>query len=317
GWWGIRVNAGAPREAPEAEKILALQAQMPFQLLIPAYLPASYDRKNMEISITETGPSGEPMVQMTYYSPDGPPLFIREWIPVNPDMEILAGSRPVETKWGKGWMLKQDLDLLVLWVSIGPMRASIYTPDQTLIDKEHLLAIGESLGPASNRQVFSFVVNPPSIKEAQPPPPVEIETNAEGVQEVVLVITPGGYSPLRFAVKKGVPVRLIFRQLGQVGCGNELNFPTTPGEYASLRLDTPSESEVLEFTPEAVGVFEFYGGHVMFKGEMYVNEDGSGGYPAGHPAGRMRLARRGGRCRCVPKPERHQPGRVGGHRSHC
>jgi plastocyanin domain-containing protein len=42
------------------------------------------------------------------------------------------------------------------------------------------------------------------IKEMAPPPPVEIKVNDQGVQELTLVVTPGGYSPLRFAVKKGV-----------------------------------------------------------------------------------------------------------------
>jgi hypothetical protein len=272
GWWLNRANADVAREAPEAEKVLALQADMPFQILIPAYLPDSYDRTKVEILINRVGPSGEPMVQLTYPSIGGAPLFIREWVPTNPDMEILAASRPVETKWGNGWLLKQGEDLIVLWVSIGPMRVSIYTTDQKIIDKNHLLAIGETMGPASNRQVFSFVLNPPEMKEAKPAPPVEIETNAEGVQEVTLIVTPGGYSPLRFSVKKGVKVRLVFRMLGEVGCGNELNFPVSSTNLASLTLKSPSDKQVLEFTPEETGRFEFFCGHLMYRGLMYVHE---------------------------------------------
>ena len=90
---------------------------------------------------------------------------------------------------------------------------------------EQLLGIAESLGPASNRQVFSFVVEQPQIHEMAPEPPYVVPLNEAGVQEVTLVVTPGGYSPVRFLVKKGTPVHLIFRQLGQVGCGNELIFP--------------------------------------------------------------------------------------------
>lgn len=271
-WWAVQARSSMPKEAPEAPKVLSLQTNMPFQILIPAYLPPQFDRQNADIKINTLGPGGEPMVEITYPTPEGASLFIREWVPVNPSLEILAASHPVETKWGRGWLLKQGEDLIALWVDIGPLRVSIFTTNQLLVDKEHLLAIGEALGPASNQQVFSFIVNPPEIKEAAPPPPVEIKPNAEGVQEVNLIVTPGGYSPLRFQVKKGVKVRLTFRQLGQVGCGNELNFPTTPGNYASLYLKSPTDTQVLEFTPEQVGQFEFHCSHVMYRGIMYVTE---------------------------------------------
>ena len=55
------------------------------------------------------------------------------------------------------------------------------------------------------------------------PPAEEVPVNAEGVQEVMLVVSRSGYTPIHFAVKAGIPVRLIFRQLGYVPGGNELN----------------------------------------------------------------------------------------------
>ena len=153
-------------------------------------------------------------------------------------MEILAASRPIETKWGDGWLLKQGEDLVAIWVDVGPLRASIYTNDQCMPVENTCWPSPTTWDPASNRQVFNFVVDPPAVREVPPPPPVGSPINAEGVQEVDLIITPGGYSPLRFAVKKGVPVRLTFRQLGQVGCGNELNFPIGPTTISpALRLD--------------------------------------------------------------------------------
>ena len=269
GWLASTPPASA--EAPEAGKILGIQANMPFQILIPAYLPQEFDRAGVLTQVDQSGPGNEPMVQLTYRTRAGATLFAREWVPVNPDMEILGGSRPIETKWGRGWLVSRE-GLAALWVDIGPLRASIYSHNVDVLPKEQLLAIAESLGPASNRQVFSFVVDRPVIKEMAPPPPVEIKVNEQGVQELTLVVTPGGYSPLRFAVKKGVPVRLIFRQLGQVGCGNEIIFPANPESPSALRLDSPQDKQVLEFTPQQTGQFEFHCSHQMYRGIMTVKE---------------------------------------------
>lgn len=271
-WLAVQGRASEPTEAPEAQRVLDVQADMPFQILIPSFLPKEFDRATMQIDVQQTGPGGEPMAQLTYPTKKGQPLFIRQWVPVNPDKEILAASRPVQTKWGQGWLLKQGEGLIAIWIDIGPLRASIYTPDQRLIDKEHLLAIAETMGPASNRQVFDFVVDPPEVRAVEPPPPVEAALNADGVQEIDLIVTPGGYSPLRFSVQKGVPVKLTFRQLGRVGCGNELNLPYGDNLQAGLKLDDPSDKEVFEFTPHVAGDFTFFCAHVMYKGIMTVRE---------------------------------------------
>jgi hypothetical protein len=243
---------------------------MPFQILIPAYLPPEFDREKMEITVSQSGPGGEPMVQLAYPTAQGAVLFVREWVPVNADMEILAASRPVETKWGKGWLLTQGDSLAALWVDIGPLRASVYSSNVDILPREHILEIAETLGPVSSQQVFTFVVATPVIKEMAPPPPVEIPINDQGVQEFTLVVTPGGYDPLRFSVKAGVPVRMTFRQLGQVGCGNELIFPDNPQSPSSLRLANESDQQVLEFTPQQVGDFQFFCSHRMYRGVMTV-----------------------------------------------
>jgi hypothetical protein len=272
GIWLFNSSTPVSAEAPEANKILSIQASMPFQILIPAYLPKEFDREKVETQVNQSGPGGEPMVQLAYHTKSGATLFVREWVPVNPSMEILAASRPIQTKWGQGWLLSQGTSLATVWVDVGPLRASIYTHNLDVLTREQLLAMAESLGPASNRQVFNFVVEKPVIKEMAPPPPVEIKVNDQGVQELTLVVTPGGYSPLRFAVKKGAPVRLIFRQLGQVGCGNELIFPANPNSPSELKLASPQDKQVLEFTPQQVGQFEFHCSHQMYRGIMTVKE---------------------------------------------
>ncbi len=273
GVWQASVNASAPREAPEAAKVLGVQANMPFQILIPAFLPTVFDRAGMDIKVDTAGPSGEPMAQLAYHTRQGATIFMHEWVPVNPDMEILAGSRPIETKWGKGWLLTQGGNsLAALWVDVGPLRISVYSPNLDVISKEQLVQVAETLGPPSNQQIFTFDLNPPKIKDMPPPPPVEIKPNAEGIQEVTLVVTPGGYSPLRFAVKKGVPVRLTFRKLGEVGCGDTLIFPGDPDNPTALSLDATHDKQVLEFTPQQTGEFQFHCAHMMYRGLMTVHD---------------------------------------------
>jgi hypothetical protein len=259
-------------EAPEYEKVQAVQGNMPFQILIPAFMPKEFDRAGVNIQVDQSGPGGEPMVQLTYRTIQGATLFLRQWVPVHPDKEILGASRPIQTKWGRGWLLTQGDTLAALWVDIGPLRTSIYSSDVQLISKELLLQMAETLGPASNQQVFSFSVEKTFIQELAPPPPEEIKVNDQGVQELTLVVTPGGYSPLRFAVRQGVPVRLLFRQLGQVGCGNELIFPANPESPSSLTLASEHDKQVLEFTPRHVGDFEFFCSHRMYRGVMTVRE---------------------------------------------
>jgi hypothetical protein len=91
GTWIVSSGAASgPTEAPEAQKVLDVQSGMPFQILIPAYLPREFDRAKMDIQVNQSGPGGEPMVQLTYRASNGATLFMREWVPVNPDMEVLA-----------------------------------------------------------------------------------------------------------------------------------------------------------------------------------------------------------------------------------
>jgi len=272
-WWAFDGWAEEIKEAPEAQKVLDFQSEMPFQILIPAYLPKQFLRAEMEIDINQNGPGNEPMVVLSYRTAKLQTLFIKEWVPVNPALEILAASRPIETKWGQGWLLKQGETLAAIWSDIGPLRVSVYTNNLDILPIEQLLAVTETLGPASNQQVFSFIVDPPTILEMKPPPPDEIPINSDGIQEVDLIVTPGGYDPLRFAVKLNVPVKLSFRQLGEVGCGNELNFPIGKDNLTTLKLASEDDRQVLEFIPKELGEFQFFCGHLMYRGVMYVVQE--------------------------------------------
>ncbi len=268
--WLFTNSTPAYAAAPEANKVLGVQSTMPFQILIPAYLPREFERAKVEIDVTQNGPSGEPMVQLAYRTQNGATVFIRQWVPGNPAKEVLYGSIPIQTKWGKGWLLSQGTSLSAIWVDIGPLRVSIYTQRVDVLPNERILQIADTLGPPSNQQVFFFSVATPQIKAADPPPVFEVPLNSDGIQELTLVVTPGGYSPLRFSVRKGIPVKLIFRQLGQVGCGNELLFPTDSTHRTELRLVNEKDKQELDFTPNEVGEFQFFCSHQMYRGIMFV-----------------------------------------------
>lgn len=270
--WHLAEDEPALAEAPEADAVLEVQQHLPFQILIPLYLPKGFDRASVNITVDQGGPNGEPVVELAYRMRRGQTINIRQWVPLNPDLETLAGSKPIETKWGKGWLLTQARGVIALWVDIGPLRASIYSHDQDVLTREKILQIAETMGPASRRQVFTFEVPKPEIREIPPPPPFEPEINEDGVQEFTLTITPGGYSPMRINVKKGIPVKLHFRALGEVGCGNTLILPIGGASAQSVTLESEQDEKIVEFTPQQAGAFTFFCGHYMYRGILTVVE---------------------------------------------
>ncbi|MFO7696146.1 MAG: cupredoxin domain-containing protein [Anaerolineae bacterium] len=102
------------------------------------------------------------------------------------------------------------------------------------------------------------------------PPPEVIPVNAEGVQEVVLVVSRSGYTPLHFSVQAGVPVRLVFRQLGYVPGGNELFVRWGENQQTYLILSSPTDTKTLDFTPQEPGEFRFSCPHDWYEGVMTV-----------------------------------------------
>jgi hypothetical protein len=270
--WRTLGAVPAPTEAPEATKVLAAQQDLKnFGILIPGYLPKGFDRAKVEVQVNQNGPAGEPAVDMVYRKGTSGAIFVHQWVPVNADLETLNGSRIIETKWGKSWLLTEGTDgLIAVWVDIGPLRVSLSSPDQQSVSRQQLVLAAETLALASNTQAFSFVTELPAIVDLAPPPPFEVKTNEQGVQELNLTITPGGYSPLRFAVKAGIPVKLIFQALGDVGCGSVLVFPTSPVSNTALTLSKERPTQTIDFTPEVVGDFQFVCGSNHYRGIMTV-----------------------------------------------
>jgi hypothetical protein len=139
-----------------------------------------------------------------------------------------------------------------------------YAPGDAAID---LLAPGlASVAPGQGVPAL-----PPRVAATGPLPPAEeIPINADGVQEVQLVISRSGYTPAHFAVKAGAPVRVVFRQLGYVPGGNILLVRWGQQQKQYLTLSSLTDKQVLEFTPQEQGDFKFNCPHDWYDGVMTV-----------------------------------------------
>ncbi len=262
GYLWIRNRNAEPSEAPEAESVLNVQLEMPFQVLIPAFLPGSFIREKAKINIDQVGPHGEPMVQLVYSTRRGDTLTFYEWLPNDQGVEVSGTS-------GKCMcMTSMDGNNVEHGFSVGSLRVMAKVSATNIVSYVEARAILDTLGPAVNRQIYSSVKQVPITYNV--PPAVDVPTNAQGVQELTLVVTPNGYSPEHFAVQKGIPVKLVFRQLGQVGCGNQLIFQWQDGKNATLTLAYSSDIQTLEFTPRETGDFRFNCPHFIYRGVMTV-----------------------------------------------
>jgi len=264
GYLWLRSSATKPREAPELEKVLAAQAEMPFQVLIPAYLPAAFDRKQVKINTQLSGPRGEPMIELVYSTRRGDTLALREWLPADQGTETQAGRRGCCCR---GAAL---CNLLEVGVEVGSLRVTAVPSSAALLSLAQKRLIVDTLGPPTNRQIYTSASEVPITYSL--PPAVDVPVNDTGIQELVLVVTPNGYVPAHFQVKKGVPVKLTFRQLGQVGCGNELIFSWETGQSVELKLASPGDAQVLEFVPRQTGDFPFNCPHLIYRGAMTVKD---------------------------------------------
>ncbi|RPI30683.1 MAG: hypothetical protein EHM70_13275 [Chloroflexota bacterium] len=261
----LKKGSAEAKEAPEAGLVLNTQAGLPFQVLIPAYLPPIFLRERMEIKAGLTGPEGQPMIQLVYPTRKGNSLVLSEWISAEAESDEEAKRSP---RCRCTCRLPDECEMLALEVTVGKLQVLLEFSVANLLTYEQLQFVIDTLGPAANQQVYSSVEEVPLTYSF--PPAVEVPVNEEGVQELTLVVTPDGYSPVHFAVKKDIPVRVIFKQLGQVGCGNELYLDWGEGESAYLYLASPSDKQVVEFTPSQPGEYIFHCPHYIYRGAMTI-----------------------------------------------
>lgn len=257
-----RFLPNAQQKAPEIARVLEAEANLPFQVLIPAYLPKRFDRAAVEIVLDQPGPLGEPMVMLVYTDRYNNTLTLSQWVPA--DRPAAGGEEETPS------LALVNADWTRAVVEKGAVRVVAETSTAGVLAPKQMKLMLDTLGIARGMEIYESLKQVPLEKSL--PPAVEVPANAEGVQEVMLIVNSAGYSPTHFSVRKNVPVRLIFTQYGEVGCGNELLFQAGNGERFDLLLDTPSDREVVEFTPKETGVFQFNCPHLFYIGAMSVTE---------------------------------------------
>ena len=89
----------------------------------------------------------------------------------------------------------------------------------------------------------------------------------DGVQVVEITVGPKGYQPGSIALKKGVPVRLVFTRIEDGGCAYQVQIP----EFGIRATDLPLNKPVtVVFTPKEEGEFTFACGMDMMQGALLV-----------------------------------------------
>lgn len=76
-----------------------------------------------------------------------------------------------------------------------------------------------------------------------------------------------GWSPNKFVLKKGVPVKWIINGKEITGCNNAIQVPKL-----NLKFDIKKGEQVIEFTPDEEGVIPFSCWMGMLRGSFIVKE---------------------------------------------
>jgi hypothetical protein len=255
----------------EVSRVLKAQESIHnFGILVPASLPDGFYRDSVDVKANENAPYAVPAIDILYTHQNGKTIFIREWIPANYSRENIMAMDTISTRWGTGKILNNSTEGgIILWTDIGPLRVNIVSSSGAA-SVEQVLNVVNTFELVSERQTNSFVSALPASQQIVPPGPLEIVNNGKGIQEVNLTITPGGYSPMRFSVKRGLPVRINFRAQGTVSCGNTLIFPDSSGSSTTLKVTKEQPVQVLEFTPVAAGDISFHCLNNCYRGFMTV-----------------------------------------------
>ena len=93
-------------------------------------------------------------------------------------------------------------------------------------------------------------------------------TNADGYQEIKMDVLASGWSPNKFVLKKGVPVKWIINGKEITGCNNAIQVPKL-----GLSFKIKPGLQTIEFTPDEEGVISFSCWMGMITGKFVVKEN--------------------------------------------
>ncbi len=271
---------GGPREAPEAPHVLDAQDAVAFQVLIPAFLPSVFDRSRARVDTTPDAGDGGQIVTISYPG-NGVEVVLQEWVgrdastgvqqpgaSANGSSSGLSAYRVVNCR--HQCMSAGRCQMSELEVTIGRTHVRLRLSAPGILTPQEMLSIVGTLGPATNARVYTALEDVPSTLTL--PDAIAVPVDDQGRQAFTLVVSPQGYAPAHVALKRGVPAVLTFRELGEVGCGNELIVSWGDAETATLTLASESDTKTIEFTPEQTGDFEFHCPHLIYRGAMTVTD---------------------------------------------
>lgn len=123
-----------------------------------------------------------------------------------------------------------------------------------------LTLTGLSAKAATVRENFKITLSRQGVEVADPN--VRLEN---GVQVVAMDVVARGYSPNRFTVRAGVPVRWEIQGVNTYGCQSVLQFPAL-----NLTKYIKPGLNVVEFTPQGAGQLPFHCAMGMYTGSFTV-----------------------------------------------
>jgi len=137
------------------------------------------------------------------------------------------------------------------------------------------LAFGWLVAPVSAaQQGFAspqYRIGAGAPSAASPPSGSQLAPVKGGVQEVALSVQGSSYMPNPIRVKKGIPVRLVADINAMPGCSKSIVIPDF-----GVRKTFRQGDNVVEFTPDKSGTFDFGCSMWMYVGKIVVEEaDGS------------------------------------------
>lgn len=92
----------------------------------------------------------------------------------------------------------------------------------------------------------------------------------DGVQVVKMTENNSGYSPNKFTIKKGIPVKWVIDAKAPYSCASSLI-----SSKLGVRKSLKAGQNIIEFTPEETGKIPFSCSMGMYKGAFYVVDDSS------------------------------------------